>query len=229
MTKFLVVVLVHEADNVVEEKDALDGRAHRVALRLEPVDDEAGAEVEQLVDPFRLLHDVDHEVAGVAREPSRAHRAARGRHREDFAGIQNLLALHPQAVERQRHEGVGLDFVLGQLVYVLDVEEHVVLARRVVLPKFDLGAEHRRLRGHAVLQPPAGNENDVRKLAMDLQVGLKPHLWIEEEVHVLDANIARNPRAVDDQGHRHLIEFLAAGGFLERVPLGGRHGESGKG
>ena len=39
---------------------------------------------------------------------------------------------------------------------------------------------------------------------LDLQVRLEPALRIEEEIHVLHADVAGDPRAVDDHGHRHL-------------------------
>jgi hypothetical protein len=112
---------------------------------------------------------------------------------------------------------------MKEFVHVLDVEEHVVFARRVVLPELDLGTEHGRLGGHAVFEPPAGHEDDVGELAVDLQVRLEPDLRVQEEVHVLHADVAGDPGAVDDHGHRHLAEFFHARGALEDVPLGGCH------
>jgi hypothetical protein len=58
---------------------------------------------------------------------------------------------------------------------------------------------------------------------VDLQVRLEPDLGIEEKIHVLNPDVARNPRAIDDHGHRDLIQFFEAGGFLEDFPLGGFH------
>ena len=58
---------------------------------------------------------------------------------------------------------------------------------------------------------------------MDLQVRLKPNLGIEEEVHVLHADVARYPRTVDNHGHGDLIQFFETGGFLEDFPLSGFH------
>ena len=45
----LVVLLVDEPDDVVEDEDALDGVAHDLVLRFEPVDDDACAQVDQLM------------------------------------------------------------------------------------------------------------------------------------------------------------------------------------
>jgi hypothetical protein len=49
MRELQVVLLVDEADDVVEDEDALHRVAHRLVLGLEPVDDDARAEVDQLV------------------------------------------------------------------------------------------------------------------------------------------------------------------------------------
>jgi hypothetical protein len=105
----------------------------------------------------------------------------------------------------------------------LEPVERVVLARRVVLPELDLRAEDRRLGGHAVLHPPAGHEDDLGELLVDLEIGVEPHLGIQVVVHVLDADIARYPRAVDDQRHRDLVQLLAAYRALEGVPLSRQH------
>src|SRR5258707_11943578 len=48
---------------------------------------------------------------------------------------------------------------------------------------------------------------------------LKPKLRVEIEIHVFDAEITRNPRAINDQRHRHLIEFLKPRRAFENVPL----------
>ena len=40
---------------------------------------------------------------------------------------------------------------------------------------------------------------------------------------MLDSEIAGNPRAVDNERHRHLVEVLAPGRALENVPLFGSH------
>ncbi len=135
-------------------------------------------------------------------KPGGAERAARGDDRQDVAVIEDALLDHLVAVQRQGGERVGLDFVFGKLVDVFEAIERVVFARRVVLPELDLRAEHRRLRGHPVLHPPRGDEDDVGILPHDLEVGLEPQLRIEVVVHVLDAQIAGDPRAVDDQRHR---------------------------
>ena len=48
-----VVLFVDEADDVVEDEDAFDGVAHHLVLRLQPVDDHARAQVDQLVRALR--------------------------------------------------------------------------------------------------------------------------------------------------------------------------------
>ena len=54
---------------------------------------------------------------------------------------------------------------------------------------------------------------------MDFQMRLEPHVGVEEEVHVLDSDVAGNPRAIDDHRHRNVVEALAAGGAFKGVPL----------
>ena len=154
MREFLVVLFVDEADDVVEDEDALDGVAHDFVLRLEPVDDHARAQVDQLVRALRILDELDHQVGRAAHESGGAQRAARGHHRQDVAVVEDLLLVHPDAVQRQRGEAVGLDLVLGELVDVFQPIERVILARRVVLPELDLRAEHRWLGSHPVFHPP---------------------------------------------------------------------------
>ena len=173
--------------------------------------------------PFGILHQVDHEVGGAADEAGGAERPARGDHRQDVAGVEDALLVHADAVQRQAGEGVGLHFVLGELVDVFQAVERVVFAGRVVLPELDLGAEHRGLGRHAVFHPPGGDEDDVGELPHDLQVGLEPEFGIEEIVHVLDAEVAGNPGAIDDQRHRNLVQLLPARGSLECFPLFWQH------
>ena len=116
---------------------------------------EARAEIEQLVRPLGFLHEVDHEVGRAAHETRGAHRPARRDDRQDFAGVEDALPVHADAMQRHRHERVVLHFVFGKFLDVLDVIERVVFAGRVVLPEFDLGAERGRFGGHAVFHPPA--------------------------------------------------------------------------
>ena len=58
---------------------------------------------------------------------------------------------------------------------------------------------------------------------MIFRLELEPELRVEVVVHVLDPEIAGDPRTVDDQRHRNLVELFEAGGPLERVPLFGSH------
>ena len=104
--------------------------------------------------PFRVLDELDHQVGRAADEAGGAQRPARRDHRQDVAVIEDLLPVHPDAVQRHRRERVGLDLVLRELVDVFEPIERVVLARRVVLPELDLRAEHRRLGRHPVFHPP---------------------------------------------------------------------------
>ena len=50
---------------------------------------------------------------------------------------------------------------------------------------------------------------------------------VQVVVHVLDAEIAGNPRAVDDERHRHFVQLLAPRRALEGLPLFGSHRSSG--
>ena len=49
MGEFHVMLFVDEADDVVEDENAFDRVAHHLVLGLEPVDDHARAEIDQLV------------------------------------------------------------------------------------------------------------------------------------------------------------------------------------
>ncbi len=53
MGEFHVVLFVDEADDVVEDENSFDRVAHDFVLGLEPVDDDAGAEVDELVTALR--------------------------------------------------------------------------------------------------------------------------------------------------------------------------------
>ena len=55
--------------------------------------------------------------------------------------------------------------------------------------------------------------------SLNLQVRLEPEFRVEEKIHVLDAEIAGNPRAVDDQRHRDLVQFFEPRGFFKNFPL----------
>ena len=224
MGELHVVLLVDEAHDVVQNEDALHRVAHHLVLRLQPVDDHARAQVDQLVRALRVFHQVDHEVRRAAHEPRRAQRPARRHHRQNVAVVQNALPVHPDAMQRQRRERVGLHFVLRKIVDVFQAIERVVFARRVVLPELDLRAQHRRLGRHAVFHPPRRNEDDVGKLPHDLEVGLEPQLRIEEIIHVLDSQIAGDPRAVDDQRHRDLVHLFTARRAFKCLPLFLQHG-----
>ena len=217
--EFLVVLFVHEANNVVQNEDAFDGVAHGLVLGLEPVNDKMGAERQEFVGPFRFLHQIDHEIRRAAHEAGCAHRAARGHQGQDFAGVQDALPLHSDAVKSHRHKGVVLHFIFREVLDVLDMIEGVVFAGRVVLPEFDLGAKRRWLRRHAVFHPPGRHPDDVGKFLVDFQVRLEPHLRIEIIIHVFDAQIAGYPGAVHDHGHRHLVQFFKARRPLECIPL----------
>ena len=75
MRELLVVLFVDEADDVVEDEDALDRVAHDLVLGLEPVDDDARAEVDQPVAALGILDQFDHQVRRAADEARRAERA----------------------------------------------------------------------------------------------------------------------------------------------------------
>ena len=214
-----VVLFVDEAHNVVQDENALHRVAHHLVLRLQPVDDHAGAQVDQPVRALRVFHQVDHEVRRAAHKTRRAQRTPRRHHRQNVAVVQNALPGHPDAVQRERRKRVRLHFVLRKIVDVFQPVQRVVFARRVVLPELDLRAQHRGLRRHPVLHPPRRDENDVGKLAHDLQIGFEPQFRIQEVVQVLDPQIAGNPRTVHDQSHRDLVHLLAACRALKHVPL----------
>src|SRR5204863_10050195 len=67
--------------------------------------------------------------------------------------------------------------------------------------------------------PPGGDEDNFRKLFVNFEVGLEPDLRIEEVIHVLEAKIAGDPGAIDDERHRNFVEFLKPRRSLEDVPL----------
>ena len=224
MRELHVVLFVDEAHDVVQDEDALDRVAHDLVLRLQPVDDHARAQVDQPVRALRVFHEVDHEVRGAAHEARRAQRPARGHHRQNVAMVQNALPDHPDAMQRQRREGVRLHFVLREIVDVFQAIERVVFARGVVLPEFDFGAQHRGLGRHAVFHPPRRDENDIRILPHDLQVGFEPQLGVQVVIHVLDSQITGNPRAIHDQRHRDLVHLFAARRALKCLPLFLQHG-----
>ena len=125
---------------------------------------------------FRILDELDHQVGRAAHESGRAQRTARRHHRQDVAVIEDLLPVHADAVQRQRREAVGLDFVLRELVDVFQPIERVILARRVVLPELDLRAEHRGSAAIPYSIHHDGHHDDVRELLHDLQVRLEPEL-----------------------------------------------------
>ena len=224
MREFHVVVLVDEAHDVVENENALHAVAHHLVLRFQPVDDHARTKVDEPVGPLRVLHQVDHEVRRAPHETGGAEGTARSDHGEDVAVVQDSLPVHADAVQRHGGEGVRLHLVLGELVDILQPVERVVLARSVILPEFDLRAQHRGFRRHPVLHPPGRNEDDVGELAHDLEVRFEPKLGVQEVIHVLDPQIAWNPRAIDDQRHRDLVHFFPARGLLKRFPLVRQHG-----
>ncbi len=93
-----------------------------------------------------------------------AERTARRDHGQNVAMVEDALALHADAMQRQRRERVGLHFVFGKLVDVFQTIERVVFAGRIVLPELDLGAEDGWLGGHAVFHPPGRHEDDVREI-----------------------------------------------------------------
>jgi len=82
MREHLVVLLVDEADDVVEDKDALDGIAHHLVLCLEPVDNHPRAQVESACARLGVLDDFDHQVGRAAHEAGGAQRPARRDHRQ---------------------------------------------------------------------------------------------------------------------------------------------------
>ncbi len=62
-----------------------------LVLRLEPVDDDARAEIDQLVAATRILHELDHQVRGAADESGGAQRTACGHDRQDVAVVEDAL------------------------------------------------------------------------------------------------------------------------------------------
>ena len=142
MGELLVVLFVDEPHDVVEDEDPFDRVAHHLVLSLEPVDDDARAQIDELVTPLRVLDQLDHQVGRASDEARRAERPAGGHHRKDVAMIEDALPVHPNPVERHGGEGVGLHFVLRELIDVLEPVKRVVFARGVVLPELDLGAKH---------------------------------------------------------------------------------------
>ena len=48
---------------------------------------------------------------------------------------------------------------------------------------------------------------------------LKPHIRVEIKIHVLDAEVAGDPGAVNNHSHRDLVQFFQARGLFENFPL----------
>ena len=90
---------------------------------------------------------------------------------------------------------------------------------RRVRPPHDAGPEGARLVGHAVLDPEAGQEDDVREAGHDLQVRVEPRAGVEEEVERVQAGEPRHPGAVHDEGHRDPLRHAPAGGGQEVLPV----------
>src|ERR1035441_4580485 len=126
-------------------------------------------------------------------------------------------------MQGQAGKAVSFHFVIREVVDILEPVESVIFAGRIVLPEFDLGAKDRGLRRHPVFHPPRGNEDNVRKLAHNLQIGLKPEFGVEKVVEVLDAQVSGDPWAIDDERHWNLVHLFAAHCSLECFPLFWQH------
>ena len=66
MGELLVIVRADHADDIVEHQNPLDARADGGGLRLEPVDGQCGAKVDELESALRLIHHVHHQLGDTA-------------------------------------------------------------------------------------------------------------------------------------------------------------------
>jgi hypothetical protein len=82
--------------------------------------------------------------------------------------VSSGLPGHSDPVPGQAGKTVSLHFVFGKVADILQPVKGVVSARRIVLPEFDLGAQHRGLGCHPILHPPGRDEDDVGELVHDL-------------------------------------------------------------
>ena len=102
---------------------------------------------------------------------------------------------------------------------VFNTHQRRHLGRRPVGIETAPASKSRGLGGHAVLDPPGGEENDLWKLAHDPQVRLKPAIGVQVVVQVAEAKVAGNPGAVHDHGDGRARTRAEFGGSLKDFPL----------
>ena len=86
---------------------------------------------------------------------------------------------------------VRLNFIFGNPIDIVEIIKSVLFAGRIVFPKFDLGAQLRRLNSHAIFHPPGRDKHDGWKFLYYLQVGMKPDFRIEKIIQMTDSQVPR--------------------------------------
>ena len=145
------------------------------------------------------------------------------RHEVDPVRLREAALLEPlETPQDERHQPVRLRVGPRQLRPLRRRKLQVPHRGRRVRAPHDAGPEGARLVGHSVLDPEAGQEDDVREAGQDLQVRVEPRAGVEEEVECVQAGEPRHPGAVHDEGHRDPLRHAAAGGGEEVLPVQGR-------
>ncbi len=145
------------------------------------------------------------DVAGDGQRPA-------GGGEADAMGLRQLALLEPlHATQHERHQPVrlGIDAAAAR-PSARPAGRSIAGRRGVGLPERSR-AEGEGLVGHAVLDPEAGQEDDVGEALGDPELRVEPQVGIEEEVVRAHAGEARQPGAVDDQGRRDAVRPAAAG------------------
>jgi len=154
-------------------------------------------------------------VRGDRQRPARRHEVDSVRLRE--ASLLEEL----ETPQDERHQAVRLRVGARQPRPLRGWQLQVPYRGRRVGPPHDAGPEGARLVGHSVLDPEAGEEDDVREAGEHLQVRREPGVGVEEEIERVHAGEPRHPGAVHDEGHRDPLRHATAGGGHEVLPVAG--------
>ena len=130
---------------------------------------------------------------------------------------QPALGVHV-ALQHQRHESVPLRIGCLPGGQGRQPAGHRLDGGRLVVVPDDARAKGRRLGGHAVFHPEARYPGHLREAPDQVQVGIQPGIGQQEVVESVQRGMARQPRAVHDEGHRHAAGAAAGGHGGEAVP-----------
>ena len=136
-------------------------------------------------------------------------RSARAYHINLFPILLHQRLVVTLLVKYKRHESVhpgvrnrNVSEYLFRLIQILGQRMHV---REVVIEKTGGTAESCRLCGHAVLHPPARNEDRIRKILAYLAVVVYEHLVTGIVINESVAAVTRNPGTVRNKRHVDLV------------------------